>query len=143
MTEPTENERRQINERLARAMGWTNIRWHSVNVENPTVSAKYFEGADFAVGTDPLGHNFVVPPDFTRSAEASRGLVVWLTSPLNSEARSREDVKRWGCFTDTLWRELDLDGDDYPWLITEKLLTAPPLLIAMAADEAIGGKDEC
>ena len=131
MTEPTENERRQINERLARAMGWTNIRWHSVNAENPTVSAKYFEGADFAVGTDPLGHNFVVPPDFTRSAEASRELVGWLGA----------DSSLWPHFKAYLrqqWRETTPVGAEWErWL-----LTADPLLIAMAADAAIGGKDE-
>ena len=136
MTEPTENERRQINERLARAMEWDFIPYPSeaVNALEPDRGEWY----------TPKGKLYGdEPPDFTLSTAASRELVVWLTSPLNSEARSREDVKRWGCFTDTLWRELDLDGDDYPWLITEKLLTAPPLLIAMAADEAIGGKDEC
>lgn len=98
MIEPTENERRELNARLARAMGWTAVE----------------------------------PPDFTRDPAASRELVVWL---------AEQDYATWGQFSAFLLdAQMTLEVQECGnWEdVTRAALTASPLLIAQAADAAIG-----
>lgn len=139
MTEPTETERAAMNARLARAMGWTNIRWHSAD----SVSANHIAGALAVVGTAPDGRHFMPPPDFIRDPAASRELVVWLGK------RRKENLdacRLWlrfcDCFTEKLFGHKWDYGDSDVEEILFATLTAPPLLIAMAADAVIGGSDE-
>jgi len=123
MTEPTENERAELNERLARAMG----EW--------PVTAKWNCGlSDCSICEQK--NAAIEPPDFTRDLEASRELVLWLAGQRRDGGLGAE---RWRKFCkvilpDTRYLPTVFD-------IAAEALTADPLLIARAACEAIGGRN--
>jgi len=116
VTEPTENERREMNERLARAMGWR----ETTEADEFGPLFKYVgpNGTDYCQGW----------PDFTRDAEASRELVGWLAV---------QDRTIQGRFV----RRLRDDTTDVDLCYELRILTASPLLIAMAADAATERSD--
>lgn len=119
----TPEQRRQINETIARAMGLPTllcqsckalIRLGAEAVSHPCASV-YFNDAT---------------PDFTRDAAASRSLVEWMAAD-----RSRFDAFAWKFGTclrpGTYWPDRLRD-----------VMTTPLETIAQAVWQAIGGKDE-
>ncbi len=145
MTEPTERERRELNERLARAMGWRTKFWESPEYACPRLSGyRLFrpdgsvESAPPAGASEALAWSFA--PDFTRDPAASRELVLWL-------AAGRE---KWERFVSALvpvrltFTSTFMSVQEWAAMVNQvasALMTADPLLIARAAREAIGGKD--
>lgn len=117
MTEITETERQALNARLARAMGWTMIQSAS-------------EWLDLFRWQSPDGKTQrQEPPDFARSAEASRELVGWLAA----------DDERWIEFEQGMLREFGKLRGKGNWAqsFVRWVVTADPLLIAQAADAAL------
>lgn len=117
MTKPiSEQERREINEALARAMGY-----HTrISVTCWDDESDCWEDA----------------PDFTRDASASRELVLWL---------AKQDEFTQSLFLTRLAKSVvsDWDGQRRTWerqwaRIVMAILIADPLTIARAAREAIG-----
>jgi len=131
MIEPTESERRELNERLARARGWTLLvdgYWQSWQDANGAVKNIRPSCGEFPAG------------DFTRDPAASRELVLWLKSqPVGIARHFIAEI----CHQ--LWPqdEIFVSSMRIDDLRFFDLLLASPLLIAIAADAATGGKDEC
>ncbi len=133
MTEPTEQERREINETLARARGW---RWPDCPQGqrlDKWLSLRQQDGRMLPPGKK-LQKDLSMPPDFTRDPAASRELVGWLANTQEPEviqafaARVRTAVSPFTpkmiSLTEAVW-----------------MMAADPLTIARAAREAIGGNN--
>lgn len=114
MTEITEQERRTLNETLARAMGWTNITYRS--------DWSWYEAIK------PDGQTEARLPDFTRNPAAKQELVLWLA--IQSESVRLD-------FLDSLLSELKVEYSTWRPTLIFALLTADPLLIARAAAAAM------
>jgi len=125
----TDDERNEINARLARAMGWKLEddwghwqHWRSPDEYKRSVRPSY--------GEYPAG-------DFTRDPAASRELVKWIAKQNTKIKRTFVDAvsPKLGdacCFTDApLDENMILDA-----------MTAPLESIALAADAAIGGEEK-
>lgn len=114
--------RAALNERLARAI-----------YPDADIVARPDGSVDAYIGPQPSGtgwRNF----DFTRDAAASRELVLRV-------AAQEDDA--WIYFSNQLSRLLPIDFyDEHPLEVIKAVMTSDPLLIAQAADAAIGGKDE-
>ncbi len=137
MTEqPTEQERRTLNETLARAMGICPHKWIFAP-DNLDGDSDYPEKLCEFCGKRVRGLAYRVDgkvnaPDFTRDPAARDELVRWLAA----------DDARWREFA---FRLFDLVGAWPPQAldsVARKLLTADPLVIARAAVEAIGGSND-
>lgn len=127
MIEPSEQERRALNEALARAMGYhtmsqifgDSVLWFLCSPDGLRISVTCW---------DDESDCWEDAPDFTRDASASRELVLWLAG----QGRIIQ-----GRFV----RKLRDDTIDVELCYELRILTADPLLIAQAAREAIGGND--
>lgn len=130
----TETERVELNERLARAM--------------------FREAKVLTCGRAGVNVMLFSPPDsgqtnwkyfdFTRDLAASRELVLWLAGS-NQDTLISEDGNPlpWRIFLDALWDHCDVilrAHETQPEAFLRWVLTADPLLIALAADAAIGGQ---
>ncbi len=133
MTEPTEQERREINEALARAM------WPEAEI------VQSLSGLDVRIYDKPNETRSWYGVDFTCPGDASRELVLWLAA----------DEKRFDLFVPQLQQSLGIFeiNDAMCWdtgteivvnliEIFRRLLLADPLIIAQAAREAIGGNGD-
>lgn len=130
MTEPTESERRQLNERLARAMGWTLLvdgHWQSWQDANGAVKNVRPSYGEYSAG------------DFTRDLAASQELLLWLKS--QPSGITRHFIAE---ICHQLWPqdEIFVSSMRIDDLRFFDLLLTDPLLIAIAVAQAIGGSDE-
>lgn len=125
MAELTEQERAAINERLARVMGYQVVPQDELCWKLVTPTG----GEHLHFSDDESAWDFA--PDFTRDAAASRSLCDFLrTQEPNIQA----------LFRDLLWIRIEESGIEYAdWRDALLILTAPLLIIAIAADAAIGG----
>lgn len=111
-----DEQRKEINATIARAMGWTRT------ADEPNY------GYEWRDGTGMLQYSL---PDFTHNAAASRSLVEWL---------DMQDGKTQASFRDLLWMHLEVERIYSDWRDALFWLTAPMEAIAQAAFQAIGGK---
>ncbi len=127
MIEPTEQERREMNEKLARAMGWKKCdpyQWGSFCWFAPKGSERRKQ-----------------PPDYTGDPAASRELVLWLAADRKKRERfvsALVPVRL--TFTSTF-----MSVQEWAAMVNQvasALMTADPLIIARAAAEAVGGNNE-
>lgn len=128
-TEPASRDTMRAD--LARAMGWTNIRWHT----SDSVSAKPLDNAFAVVGTAPNGQHFIELPDPFTDAADSRALVAWLRSEASSQVFDDE------IFASAICKKLDLSKEEFTYRDVMKTfwdaMTAPLPVIADAAWRAV------
>lgn len=141
MTEPTDTERRELNERLARATGYRaapskEYTGYWVFLDPRGEICTDYEGGAFLFSSENHAWGNCCP-DFTRDPAASRELVVWLA------AQDAAGAFFFGSFLYHLEKALISAGVHMGGTINRQreFMTASPLLIAIAADASIGGKE--